>query len=90
MGCHMMQGNHFSKLSAFVAVASIVILQGRSTGGSLPSTLTRQSRALRRLGHFAPSIGQRRVVLDRGRRANLLHHMQHPSWAAINDALRTR
>jgi DNA-binding transcriptional LysR family regulator len=87
MGVDMMQGNHFSKLSAFVAVAEHRhFSRAAAQLGISPSALTQAIRALEeRLGVRLLNRTTRSVSLTTAGE-QLLHHMQ-PVMGAINDAL---
>jgi DNA-binding transcriptional LysR family regulator len=87
MGVDMMQGNHFSKLSAFVAVAEHRhFSKAAAQLGISPSTLTQAIRALEEhLGIRLLNRTTRSVSLTAAGE-QLLHHMQ-PVMGAINDAL---
>jgi DNA-binding transcriptional LysR family regulator len=87
MGVDMMQGNHFSKLSAFVAVAEHRhFSKAAAQLGISPSTLTQAIRALEE--HLGVRLLNRttRSVSLTAAGEQLLHHMQ-PVMGAINDAL---
>jgi len=87
MGVDMMQGNHFSKLSAFVAVAEHRhFSRAAAQLGISPSALTQAIRALEEhLGVRLLNRTTRSVSLTTAGE-QLLHHMQ-PVMGAINDAL---
>jgi DNA-binding transcriptional LysR family regulator len=87
MSVDMMQGNHFSKLSAFVAVAEHRhFSKAASQLGISPSTLTQAIRALEE--HLGVRLLNRttRSVSLTAAGEQLLHHMQ-PVMGAINHAL---
>src|SRR5215831_5099615 len=87
MGVDMMQGNHFSKLSAFVAVAEHRHFSKAAAQLDIsPSALTRAIRALEE--HLGVRLLNRttRSVSLTAAGEQLLHHMQ-PVMGAINDAL---
>jgi DNA-binding transcriptional LysR family regulator len=83
----MMRGNHFSKLSAFVAVAEHGhFSKAAAQLGVSPSTLTQAIRALEEhLGVRLLNRTTRSVSLTTAG-GQLLHHMQ-PVMGAIDDAL---
>src|ERR1700704_4751384 len=87
MGVDMMQGNHFSKLSAFVAVAEHGHFSKAAAHlGISPPTLTQAIRALEEhLGVRLLNRTTRSVSLTTAGE-QLLHHMQ-PVMGAIDDAL---
>ena len=87
MGVDMMQGNHFSKLSAFVAVAEHRHFSKAAAQLDIsPSALTQAIRALEEhLGVRLLNRTTRSVSLTTAGE-QLLHHMQ-PVMGAINDAL---
>src|SRR5260370_4464760 len=87
MGVDMMQGNDFSKLSAFVAVAEHGhFSKAAAQLGISPSTLTQAIRALEEhLGVRLLNRTTRSVSLTTAGE-QLLHHMQ-PVMGAIDDAL---
>src|SRR5262249_48414103 len=87
MGVDMMQGNHFSKLSAFVAVAEHRHFSKAAAQLDIsPSALTRAIRALEE--HLGVRLLNRttRSVSLTAAGEQLLHHMQ-PVMGAMNEAL---
>jgi DNA-binding transcriptional LysR family regulator len=87
LGVSKMQGNHFSKLSAFVAVAEHRHFSKAAAHlGISPSTLTKAIRALEE--HLGVRLLNRttRSVSLTAAGEQLLHHMQ-PVMGAIDDAL---